>query len=145
MPPATVCRLRELTPADYAAVITLWRSCPGIGLTEADSYAGTVAYLARNPGLSVVATDLTGAIVGAVLCGHDGRRGYLHHLAVAPASRRQGIGRQLVEECLARLRTAGIAKCNLFLFADNAAGRAFWLRCGWHTRLDLMLVQRATT
>lgn len=137
-------RLRTLTAADYEPVLALWRSCEGVGLTASDSLEGTVAYLERNPDLSLVALDASGVIIGAVLCGHDGRRGYLHHLAVAAAHRRRGIGRALVEECLARLRRLGILKCNLFLFAHNTAGRAFWLRCGWAAREDLVLIQRAT-
>lgn len=137
-------RLRDFTIADYEPVIALWRSCEGLGLNESDSYEGTAAYLARNPGLSLVATDPTGTIIAAVLCGHDGRRGYLHHLAVATAHRRRGIGRALVEECLARLRAMGIPKGNLFIYTHNTAGRAFWLRCGWSAREDLLLIQRST-
>ena len=135
--------LRDFTPADYDGAVALWRSCPGIGLNESDTRPAIAAYLARNPGLSLVATDATGTIVGAVLCGHDGRRAYLHHLAVASAHRRRGLGRRLVGTALDRLRTAGIPKCNLFLYATNTAGRAFWERCGWSARADLVLIQRA--
>ena len=137
--------LREFSPGDYAAVNALWQASEGVGLNESDTRAGIAAFLERNPHLSLVATDATGAIVGAVLCGHDGRRGYLHHLAVAPAHRRRGLGRALVEQCLRRLRVVGILKCNLFLYASNAAGRAFWLRHGWAARDDLVLVQRAVS
>jgi N-acetylglutamate synthase len=83
-------------------------------------------------------------IVGAVLCGDDGRRGYLHHLAVAAACRRQGIGRALVEACLKRLGSAGIPKCNIFLLADNELGEAFWKHNGWNERSDLKVLQKAT-
>lgn len=134
-------RLRGLTLADYDEVIALWRACEGIGLTSADDKAAIGAYLARNPDMSFVA-EAGGRIVGAVLGGHDGRRGYLHHLAVAPAWRRRGIGVALTEAVLARLRAAGLAKCNLFLYAGNEAGRAFWLRHGWSARPDLVLVQK---
>jgi ribosomal protein S18 acetylase RimI-like enzyme len=127
--------------ADYAAVFALWRGCEGIGLSDADRRLGIGAYLRRNPRLSFVA-EAGGRIVGAVLCGHDGRRGYLHHLAVAPAWRRRGIGRVLVDAALGRLRAAGIAKCNLFLYRDNAGGRAFWRRHGWSARGDLVLMQK---
>jgi len=134
-------RLRALTLADYRAVLALWRASEGIGLSEADRRPGIAAYLRRNRKMSVVA-EAGGRIVGAVLCGHDGRRGYLHHLAVAPAWRRRGIGRALVAAALARLRSAGIAKCNLFLYDANAAGRAFWLKHGWSAREDLVLMQK---
>lgn len=88
--------------------------------------------------------DSSGRVIGAVLCGHDGRRGYLHHLAVARKWRRQGVGRALVVACLEKLRSEGIPKCNIFLFASNAQGRAFWRRLGWNVRADLRLVQRET-
>ena len=80
-------------------------------------------------------------IIGAVLCGHDGRRGYLHHLAVARRLRGRGIGRQLVDACLAKLREAGISRCNIFIFANNAAGLKFWARAGWKLRMELRVMQ----
>jgi ribosomal protein S18 acetylase RimI-like enzyme len=84
-------------------------------------------------------------VIAAVLCGHDGRRGYLHHLAVARTWRHQGVGRTLVTVCLEKLRLEGIPKCNLFLFTSNIPGRAFWRRLGWNIRADLRLVQRGTS
>ena len=134
--------MRDFALTDYDTVLALWRSCEGIGLSESDTREAIAAYRVRNPGLSLVATEADGVIVGAVLGGHDGRRGYLHHLAVVPAHRGQGLGRRLVEESLARLRQLGIEKCNIFLYADNAAGRAFWLREGWSSREDLVVVQK---
>ena len=129
---------------DFDAVISLWRGVPGIGLDEdCDSRAGIRRYLKRNPGLSFVAL-VEGAIVGAVLSGHDGRRGYLHHLAVAPSHRKLGIGRELTLRCLSALAKQGIPKCNIFLFRSNAAGRAFWKRQGWNLRGDLSLLQKKT-
>lgn len=135
-------RLRELIFSDYDRLIALWRSCTGVGLNESDTPEGIQRFLARNPGLSLVAETPSGEIVGAVLCGHDGRRGYLHHLAVAAPHRRQGLGRCLVEGCLEHLRRHGIAKCNLFLYSHNTSGRAFWLQHGWAAREDLVVVQR---
>lgn len=135
-------RPRGMTPADYDEVMALWRVCEGLGLSAADEKPAIAAYLARNPDMSFVA-EAGGRIVGAVLGGHDGRRGYLHHLAVTPAWRHRGIGAALVEAALARLRAAGMSKCNLFLYADNEAGRAFWLKHGWNARPDLVLVQKA--
>lgn len=135
-------QLRPLTIADYDAVHALWSSCEGVGLNESDSETAVAAYLRRNPGMSFVATDGTGAIVGAVLCGHEGRRGYLHHLAVARHARKQGIGKALVEACFARLAEEGILRCNIFLYADNAAGEVFWVHNGWSVRADLKVLQR---
>lgn len=133
--------LRVLQPQDYPAVLSLWQQTEGVGLNESDTPEGIAAFLARNPGLSRVAVTPDGLIVGALLCGHDGRRGYLHHLAVATAHRGQGLGRQLVTACLDGLRSAGIQKCNLFLYAHHDAGRAFWEHLGWHEREDLCVLQ----
>ena len=125
---------------DYASVHALWEACEGIGLhDDVDSRDGIARYLERNPGLSFVARD-GDRIVGAVLAGHDGRRGYLHHLAVHPDARHRGLGRQLVAAALAALRAQGITKCHIFVFRDNPAGRAFWESCGWHRRDDIDLL-----
>jgi N-acetylglutamate synthase len=75
----------------YDAVLALWRQCEGIGLSQADSRENIQRYLERNPGMSFIAT-FNGTVVGAVLCGHDGRRGYIHHLAVHPSCRRTKTG-----------------------------------------------------
>ena len=66
----------------YEEVIFLWNQCDGIGLSDADSRGSIKAYLERNPGMSFVASE-NGNIVGAILCGHDGRRGYIHHLILS--------------------------------------------------------------
>ena len=75
----------------YDEVLALWQRCPGVGLSGADEHAQIAHYLLRNPGMSFVAIA-DGRIVGAILGGHDGRRGYIHHLAVDTAFRRRGIG-----------------------------------------------------
>jgi putative acetyltransferase len=132
-----------LTPGDYEEVIDLWRHSEGVGLTAADSPEGLRAFLERNPGLSLAAR-LDGKVVGAVLCGHDGRRGYLHHLAVAPQERRQGIGRGLVEACLTRLSVQGIEKCHIWVRTKNGSGLAFWRAIGWLDRDDLKIMSKET-
>ena len=134
--------IRAMTIADYDAVLQLWQDIEGVGLNESDGREQTALFLKRNPGLSRVAAAGT-IIVGAVLCGHDGRRGYLHHLAVARAHRQRGLGRQFVEACLASLQRRGILKCNIFIFADNAAGEAFWIHNGWAKRPDLQMMQKS--
>jgi N-acetylglutamate synthase len=134
--------IHVMTLADHAAVLRLWQSTEGIGLNESDDRSHVRGYLRRNPGMSFVA--VRGAeIVGAVLCGHDGRRGYLHHLAVAKAHRKKGLGKKLVNACLAELRRLKIQKCNIFLFADNAAGEKFWQHNGWLQRADLLMMQKS--
>ena len=133
---------------DYDAVHSLWETSQGVGLSEGDSREGIAAYLERNPNLSLVAYDeALGAdknIVGGVLCGQDGRRGDLVHLAVAPAYRCQGIGRRLVAECLARLRAIGIMKCNIRVYRENTTGQAFWERLGFAVRNEIAIMQCKT-
>jgi N-acetylglutamate synthase len=130
-----------MTAHDLDTVLALWSQTEGVGLNESDSPEQLRAYLVRNPGLSLVVRD-DNLLVGAVLCGHDGRRGYLHHLAVIPEYRKRGLGRQIVEVCLASLTGIGIQKCNIFLYADNELGERFWTRCGWSQRSDLQVLQR---
>lgn len=124
---------------DYDEVLALWRSCAGLG--EAESRDEIAAFLERNPQFSPVARS-AGRLVGAVLCGHDGRRGYLYHLAVAAESRKQGVANQLVEYCLARLTAIGIRRCSIHLYVDNPEGEKFWLRTGWRERVDLKVMAR---
>jgi N-acetylglutamate synthase len=132
-----------MTASDLESVLELWRQTDGVGLNESDTIEKLLAYLDRNPNLSLVARDGF-RLIGAVLCGHDGRRGYLHHLAVDTAHRGRGIGRQMVESCLSSLTGLGILKCNIFLYVDNDAGQRFWDRCGWSARRDLQVLQLVT-
>jgi ribosomal protein S18 acetylase RimI-like enzyme len=138
----SVC-VRPMTIEDYGDVVALWKSADGIGLSTADERPAIARYLARNPGLSLVATA-DGRLVGAVLCGHDGRRGYIHHLAVADDCRGRGIGRDLVARCMEALASEGIAKCHIFVYARNTAGRGFWRANGWTLRTDLTVMSRET-
>lgn len=127
--------------SDFDEEVRFWRQIEGIGLSESDTPDPLSNYLRRNPGMSFVARD-GGKIVGAVLCGHDGRRGYLHHLAVAKSHRRKGLGKKLVKHCLARLAEVEIPKCNIFLYANNEDGKGFWKRHGWANRDDLCVMQK---
>ncbi|HEY0947850.1 MAG TPA: GNAT family N-acetyltransferase [Opitutaceae bacterium] len=120
-----------MTAADLLSARRLWAEAEGIDVAEGDSPEELTRYLARNPGLSTVATDDDGQVVGAVLCGHDGRRGFIYHLAVASAHRGRGLGRAMMQRSLAGLRQAGLARVLLLVAADNAGGREFWLREGW--------------
>lgn len=133
--------IKPMSIADYADVLRLWRNAEGVGLNESDTRRAIGSYLRRNRGMSFVARAGK-ELVGAVLCGHDGRRGYLHHLAVAPAHRRKGLGTKLVARCLAQLKRLGIPKCNIFLYADNIDGERFWRSNGWKKRTDICLVQK---
>ena len=129
-------------PADYDEVMALWSCTEGLTLREVDSREAIGRYLARNPGLSLVARD-DGQLVGAVLTGTDGRRGYRQHLAVAPSHRGRGLGRALAERAVGALRAVGIRKCHLMVRQENADARAFWTRLGWNERADITLMSRA--
>jgi ribosomal protein S18 acetylase RimI-like enzyme len=126
----------EMTIEDYEGVLALWKSCADEGIClddDVDSRSGIAAYLKRNSGMSFVARRKS-RLVGAVLCGTDGRRGYLNHLAVDKASRSNGIGKALVERALSALEQQGINKCHIFVLNTNTAGQAFWSHMGWVLR-----------
>jgi putative acetyltransferase len=144
MAPRSPVRIRSLRIADYDEAYEIWRNSEGVGLNESDSRGAVRRFLKRNPGLSQAAISADN-VVATLLCGHDGRRGYLHHLAVAHKWRRKGVGRTLVATCLEKLHREGILKCNLFLYASNRTGKVFWTRLGWKVRADLRLVQRGTS
>lgn len=130
--------IRPMTMEDYEAVYALWTSLPGIGLHEhEDSYDGIAYYLRRNPGTCFVAVE-EGEIIGVALCGNDGRRGYFNHLAVAADHQGKGIGRTLVNECLAVLRNEGIRKCSFLTFRTNKTANAFWSAIGSREREELL-------
>jgi ribosomal protein S18 acetylase RimI-like enzyme len=123
-------KTREFSISDYDAALELWQRVEGLEIAEGDDREGVSHFLARNPGLSRVATD-GAAIIGVALCGHDGRRGYIYHLAVDPAYQTRGVGRRLMDECLAGLRRAGLKRALILVARDNPRGRKFWRRHGW--------------
>lgn len=134
-----------MTPEDYNKVYALWMSCTGMGLNDLDdSEEGIRRYLERNPDTCFVAEEGS-ELAGAILSGHDGRRGYIYHTAVAPAWQRQGIGTKLVEAAITAMRSAGINKAALVVFARNRSGNAFWERMGFTTREDILYRNKAFT
>ncbi len=133
--------IREFTMQDYPVAIELWRAAEGVSVGASDTPERIERYLRRNPGLSFVAYD-GNRLVGAVLCGHDGRRGFLNHLAVSSDYRRTGIGSRLASLCLERLRACDITRCHLFVQKENTAAVAFWSRIGWRERTDLVMMSR---
>jgi N-acetylglutamate synthase len=122
--------IREFSINDYDAAIELWQRVEGLEIAEGDDREGVARFLARNPGLSRVATNGS-AIVGVALCGHDGRRGHIYHLAVDPAYQGRGLGKRLLDESLADLRRTGVKRVIIMVADDNPSGRQFWCRCGW--------------
>jgi len=127
--------IRAMTIDDYDAVVELMKKTPGVSFRDADSRDSTARYLQRNPGLSFVC-EIDRRIVGCVMSGHDGRRGYLQHLVVLPAQRRQGIANALVESCLGKLESLGILKSHIDVMQTNAPGCAYWESQGWKLRTD---------
>jgi len=121
---------REFLINDYEAAVELWKRVEGLDIAEGDDRESIRRFLGQNRGLSRVATDGS-TIVGAALCGHDGRRGYIYHLAVDPAYQGRQLGKRLVEECLSGLRRVGLERANILVARDNPRGRDFWRRTGW--------------
>ena len=129
--------MRAATPADHAALFALWRSMPGIQLRAEDEYEPFCRYLERNPGLSLL-VEAEGGPIASLLAGHDGRRGYLHHLVVAPAWRGRGLARALLAEVLARLAEQGVRKSHVFVLGAAPEALAFWRARGeWLARDDI--------
>jgi ribosomal protein S18 acetylase RimI-like enzyme len=127
----------------YDEAISLWTRTPGMGLSPADDRKPMTVFLKRNPGLSFAAWSGS-TLVGTILCGTDGRRGFLYHLAVDSAYRRRGLGTRLVSRSLSALKTSGIDKCHLFVIAENASGAAFWEAAGWILRKDILTYSKNT-
>jgi len=134
--------IHEMRIDDYNEIYELWRNTSGVGLSDADKKENIEKFLTRNKGLSFVCRH-EGKIIGTIMCGHDGRRGYIYHVAVAENYRGKGIGRRLVEMCLERLKSEGIDKCHLFVYPDNAIGNAFWTSMGWQKRDDIFVYSKS--
>lgn len=121
---------REFAIRDYDVAVALWNEVEGVEVAEGDSREEIAGYLLRNPGLSRIAEE-NGTIAGAALCGHDGRRGLIYHLAVAPAYRGKGVGKRLLQDCVRGLRSAGIKRAIILVAGNNMGGRSFWTKAGW--------------
>ena len=132
-------QIREMRIQDYQPALDLWNRTPGMGLSSADEQEHIHTFLRKNPSLCFVA--LAGeTLVGTILCGEDGRRGYIYHLAVDSRFQKQGIGKELVDRSMQALRALGIQKCHLFVYGDNHSGIAFWAHNGWEMREDIELM-----
>jgi ribosomal protein S18 acetylase RimI-like enzyme len=121
---------REFSISDYDGALQVWQRVEGLEIAEGDDREGVAQFLARNSGLSRVAIDGP-TIVGVALCGHDGRRGHIYHLAVDPTYQGRGLGKRLLDECLDGLRRAGVQRVIILVAEDNQRGAEFWKRCGW--------------
>ena len=135
--------IRVMTIDDYEKIYALWMSCKNMGFNNLDdSREGIAKYLRRNPATCFVA-ECGDSIVGVILSGHDGRRGFIHHLAVAENCRRQGIATELLECAVSSLAAEEINKVALLVFNRNEAGNAFWEKNGFTSREDLVYRNKA--
>ena len=126
-----------MTIEDYQGVHDLWMTIKGFAIRSIDdSREGVERFLKRNPATSVVAEE-NGEIVGSILCGHDGRRGFLYHVCVREDCRMRGIGKSMVVRCMEELEKEKISKVSLIAFTENDIGNAFWKEIGWTKREDL--------
>ena len=130
--------IRKMTIADYTCVYDLWLNTPGMGLNDLDdSRQGIDKYLRRNPETCFVA-EKDNIIIGVILCGNDGRRGYIHHTAVSVVERKNGVGTALVDAAVNALKNEGINKVALVVFSKNELGNSFWEKRGFTVREDLV-------
>ena len=135
--------IRTMEFQDYDRVYDLWINTPGMGLnTVDDSREGIQRYLRRNPQTCFVAEE-DGKIIGAVMAGHDGRRGFIYHTAVDTEYQGRGIGKNLVERAMDALEQEGIHKTALVVFKRNVSENGFWEKIGFESRDDLVYRNRA--
>lgn len=124
-------QIRHFTPEDYDEAYALWEKTPGMNLGSLNNtYAGIKSVVDHNPTLCFAAIDNDGAIIGTILGGTDGRKGYLYHTAIADGHRGQHIGTTLIHKVLAEFKQQEIEKIGLFTTNDNVDGRAFWEHLG---------------
>ena len=130
--------IRPMTIDDYDEIFAMWQITSKRALSSADSREQIERYLKRNEGLSLVAVA-DGKIVGTVLAGHDGRRGFIHHMAVLPEYRRRRIGHALAEKAIANITSQGIEKTHIFCYQNNETGQKFWSDFGFEKRDDIFI------
>ena len=130
--------IRPMTINDYEEVYAMWQITTKRALSEADSRENIEFYLNRNPLMSQVALA-DGKVVGTVLCGHDGRRGFIHHMAVRPEYRRHNIAKHMAEKALGALLADGINKTHIFCYTNNDLGQSFWTAMGFERRNDVFV------
>lgn len=137
--------IRPMTTDDYEALFSMWASTPNMGLrTLDDSREGISRFLKRNPNTSFVACE-DGRLIGAILCGHDGRRGYIYHTTVLPQYRKQGVASALIEKAEESLQKEGVTRVCLNVMETNASGKAFWQNRGWEKKDFLGFYSKSIT
>lgn len=133
----------KMTNEYYSDVYELWLSCKGMGLNNLDdSEQGINRFLERNPDTCFAAVE-DGKVIGVIMAGSDGRRGYIYHTAVNPLYRKRGIATVLVETVMQAMKNIGINKVALVVFEHNEGGNKFWERLGFTERNDLVYRNKA--
>ena len=129
--------IRKMMKEDFEQVHELWMKINGFAIRSIDdSKDGIERFILRNPNTSMVAVE-DGQIVGAILCGHDGRRGCLYHVCVSEKYRMHGIGKKMVNFCCEQLKKEKINKVCLNAFVTNIVGNKFWQKMNWNLRDDM--------
>jgi len=133
--------IRVMEMSDYNKIYNLWCSIKGLGIRSVDdSEENIVRFIQRNPTTSFVA-EMGDDIIGALMCGHDGRRGCFYHVCVSEEYRNHGIATQMANLALDALKAEGINKVNLMAFKDNETGNKFWQSLSWKVRDDVNLYE----
>ncbi len=133
-------QLCTFTMDDYEQVIDLWLRA-GIRIGPSDSREGIGRRLRRDEDLFLVALDEHKRVIGAVLGGFDGRRGWVNHLAVEPTLRTRGVGRALLVTLEERLRAHGCLKVNLLVASDNTGVLGFYEKQGFQSS-DVIFMEK---
>ncbi|MDD2555563.1 MAG: GNAT family N-acetyltransferase [Syntrophaceticus sp.] len=132
------CVVELAKAADIKPMLDLWRSIPGLGVGRGDTESSLKAFLVRNP-TTCLLLRVNGCLMGTVLGGFDGRRGYIYHLAVHPDYQGRGYGKMLLSRVSCQLKDLGAPKIHLFAFGDNHTAEGFYLCQGWEKRRDIQV------
>ena len=135
---AAGCRIERASALDTGEMLGFWRSIPGLGMGQGDTDESLRIFMVRNPSTCLLLRD-NGRLVGTVMGGFDGRRGYIYHLAVHPNYRDRGYGKALLERVTKELKALGAPKIHLFAFSDNQVAAGFYPSQGWEKRRDIQV------
>lgn len=137
--------IRLMTIDDYENLIEMWKQTLNMGLRSLDdSKEGITIFLERNPNTNFVAYE-DDKIIGAILSGHDGRRGYIYHTVVLPEYRRTGIASDLVNMVVEALQKEDITRVCLNVMETNEQGKKFWIDKGWEKKDFLGFYSKSIT
>ena len=141
--PAESYRIEPFTSEHITAALELWTKTEHLSIRRGDTPEGVLAFLNHSPGCSFVAIS-NDQLIGAVLCGHDTRRGYIYHLTVIPSYQRRRIGTELLSAAMDGLAGCGIHKGWALVYGKNPYEDLFWARLGWERRKDLVVYSEIT-